>query len=77
MSAGGGADAAGVAEGDPAEDGVADPAGVVPLDGAGKELFVLVELSGGGSGGGLAVCADAATGATEPARAPNVRKKRE
>jgi len=78
------ADAGDVAEEDPAEAGVADdvpagedPVGVVPLGDADEEPFVVVELSGGGRGGGLAVCADAKTGATEPARTPNVRKKRE
>jgi hypothetical protein len=86
--AGGGAEAAGAVEKDPADEGVAEDGaadddaadvvvGVVPLGGAGGEPFVLVGLSGGGSGGGLAVCADATTGTRAPARAPNVRKKRE
>ncbi len=63
----------GVADDGAADDGAAD----VPLGSAGNGAFALLEPSGGGSGGGLPVWAIAASGTTEPARAPNVRKKRE
>src|SRR5580658_489619 len=63
-------------EGAADEGAVAEGAADVPLGSAGKGAFALLEPSGGGSGGGLPVWAIAAKGATQPARAPNVRKKR-
>jgi hypothetical protein len=73
----GAVDEGAVDEGAVDEGAVDEGAADVPLGSPGKGAFALLEPSGGGSGGGLPVWAIAANGATEPARAPNVRKKRE